>query len=246
MSSFFDFIAPIYDETRGLPKATMDEVIEVIAGELKGNKKILDLGVGTGRFAYPLQKIEIDVVGVDANSTMLRKARSKGLENLVMGDACALPFRDGTFEVIISVHLLHLIENYHLALKEISRVGTGNLISVLYTNSQFQVFEEYKNALVNFEFSLETPGFGEMGLKEGVDPVKVVTMEPFESLLRIGERIELLENRKHSYTFKTPEGVHEKAITFLRNKFADLLDVHAKSAIEIVFWDLADISESFS
>jgi ubiquinone/menaquinone biosynthesis C-methylase UbiE len=246
MSSFFDSIAPIYDETRGLPKVTMDEVVGVIAGELKGNKKVLDLGVGTGRFAYPLQERKVYVVGVDLNLAMLSKARSKDLENLVIGNACALPFKDDTFEAVISVHLLHLIENYQTALKEISRVGTSELISVLYTNSDFQVFDEYKNAVVHFGYDLETPGFGERGLKEKIKPAKVMTIEPFKSLLQIEERIKLLENRKHSYTLKTPEEVHNKAITLLRNKFADHLNDHAKSEIELAVWNMVDISEHYS
>src|SRR2546423_14667794 len=51
----FDRVATIYDETRSLPPRAMARVLAVLVDELH-RKRVLEIGVGTGRYAVPLQK----------------------------------------------------------------------------------------------------------------------------------------------------------------------------------------------
>src|SRR6266571_1138461 len=51
----FDRVAAIYDETRGLAPRAMARVLAVLVDQLQG-KRVLEVGVGTGRYAVPLQK----------------------------------------------------------------------------------------------------------------------------------------------------------------------------------------------
>ncbi|MEE9150380.1 MAG: class I SAM-dependent methyltransferase [Thermoplasmata archaeon] len=246
MSSFFDTIADIYDETRGLPKQTMKEVIEVMTDVLKDCRKVLEIGIGTGRFAEPLQRKGVEVVGIDISRPMLNKAQLKGLDRLIMGDACSLPFKDSSFDSIISVHVLHLIENCNKALSEIKRVGKGELLSVLYTKSDFEVIEEYREALSRSGFSLKLPGITERDIKKRIPPKREVKIEAFEEMFTIREKLRLLEERKHSYTLETTPGIHKRAIRYLENKHADKMDEPFKSEIEVVFWNIADLQNEFS
>lgn len=238
MQQFFDLIADIYDDTRGLPKQTMDEVTKVIIQELKDCHRVLELGVGTGRFALPLQENGIDILGIDLAKSMLTVASKKGFANLVLGDVCTLPFKNTSFDAVISVHVLHLLSDCMKALSEIKRVGKNKLISVLHTSSEFHVRNDYENALAQFGYTLEMPGIGEWGLKEISPPKRRIDIEPFEDIVPIGDRLELLENRKHSFARDTPKEVHTAAIDYLRDKFIEKLDVHAKSQVEVVVWDI--------
>lgn len=238
MNDFFDMIVDIYDETRGFPSDTMNEIIDVLDKEI-GKCKVLDLGVGTARFTHPLHLKGIDVVGVDMSHSMLGRARSKGLDGLVIGDACNLPFKKSVFDFVISVHLLHLVDGCTRVLKEIKRVGKGKLISVLYKRSEFIVMEEYTEALLGYGYYLTTPGLGEKELKNLVEPESVIPISEFNSLLSIKERIRLLEERKHSFSMETPVEIHNDAIRYLRKKHQSHMDDHAKTEVEIALWDIS-------
>jgi ubiquinone/menaquinone biosynthesis C-methylase UbiE len=243
MDSFFDMIADIYDETRGLPPLVMDEITDILVKEING-KKVLDVGVGTGRFAYPLQKRGIWAVGIDLSRSMIRRARKKGMTNLVMGDVCELPFQDSSFDFVISVHLLHLVWDCNAVIREIKRVGKGKLISILFKESEFNSLEEYKEALSLYSYPLTVPGFREHELKKLIEPISMISISRFESLLPIKERIGLLEERKHSYSLETPADLHNDAIRYLKKKHKDHMDDHAKTEVEVAFWDISKIPSS--
>ncbi len=107
----FDRVAPIYDETRGLPPRILSRILGVLVDELRG-KRVLEVGVGTGRFAVPLQKSGIDVVGIDISHAMVELGLAKGLRNVVFADAVRLPFPARAFDVTTSNHVLHLVPDW--------------------------------------------------------------------------------------------------------------------------------------
>jgi ubiquinone/menaquinone biosynthesis C-methylase UbiE len=246
MRSFFDSVADIYDETRGLPKVTMDEIIDIMVEQLRNCERVLDLGVGTGRFADPLNRAGINIWGVDISQTMLKKAQNKGLGNLILGDACVLPFKDSSFDSVICVHVLHLVESCGVVLREIKRVGGTTLLSVINKNSQFNALNEYRNALSECAYNLKHPGIREVGLKEILPPKKEIPIKPFQDVKSIGERLELLQERKHSYTQNTPHEAHELAIAHLKSKHHEKLNLHSLNEVEVVVWDIRDLQDTFS
>ncbi len=77
----------------------------------------LEVGVGTGRFAQPLG---IDV-GVDVSASMLRIARSRGVE-CIRADASKLPFKDGVFKSVYFIFTLCFLNEPEKALSEAVRV----------------------------------------------------------------------------------------------------------------------------
>jgi ubiquinone/menaquinone biosynthesis C-methylase UbiE len=238
MQQFFEEIADIYDETRGLPEPTMGEVIDVITQELRDCRNILELGVGTGRIALPLQKNGFDIVGIDLSKTMLALAQEKGFCYMIRGDVCTLPFKSTVFDAVISVHVLHLISDCTAVLREIRRVGKTKLISVVHASSDFHVRNDYEEALARFGYTLKTPGIGEWGLRKIAQPRRLIDIAPYEDVLHIGKRLELLEARKHSFARSIPEKIHSEAIEYLRDKYKNKLDIHSRSRIVVVIWDI--------
>ena len=73
----FDRISQIYDETREpLKEAAVNKIKNIL---LRDNcSSIMEVGVGTGRVAKPLQERSFEIVGLDVSKGMLLKAREKG------------------------------------------------------------------------------------------------------------------------------------------------------------------------
>jgi ubiquinone/menaquinone biosynthesis C-methylase UbiE len=82
----------------------------------------LDLGCGTGR-NLPLFPAQARIVGVDLPVDSLRRARKRGPRaRLVRASAEALPFRDGTFDTVVSGLVLCSVGRPDAAVSEIHRV----------------------------------------------------------------------------------------------------------------------------
>ncbi|MFN2588949.1 MAG: class I SAM-dependent methyltransferase [Actinomycetota bacterium] len=105
----FDRAVDYYDRTRALTPGTEERMVEVLARELQGRGRFLEIGAGTGRIALPLRAAGVDVFGVDLSAPMLERLLSKGTAPVVLGDATRLPFRDRSFGAALAVHVLHLI-----------------------------------------------------------------------------------------------------------------------------------------
>jgi SAM-dependent methyltransferase len=83
----------------------------------------LDLACGEGRLGRLLLAEGHRVVGVDAAPTMVRLAVSHPTpEPAVLGDAAALPFRDGAFDLVVAYMCLHDIDLMPQAVAEAGRV----------------------------------------------------------------------------------------------------------------------------
>ncbi len=105
---------------------------------LLGGEKVLDVACGTGaftrRFGEAVGASGL-AVGLDASATMLQRATAKPhAENVayVRGDACALPFRKGSFDAVGCFAALYLIDEPLRALDEIVRVlAPGGRLALL-------------------------------------------------------------------------------------------------------------------
>jgi len=100
------------------------EVVERYFGD---SGRVLDLGCGSGRVTHNLSGMGYDVVGLDPSGAMVETAAAAhpGLP-LTIGDATALPFRDGVFDYAVfafyGLDYVHPESNRLRALGEIRRV----------------------------------------------------------------------------------------------------------------------------
>lgn len=110
----------------------MEQLVKTLINGLHGCKTVLDVGVGTGRFAKPLKDGGFKVVGVDIAKPMIAEASERGVDILVRGDSCFLPFKDNVFDAAVCIYLLHLISEWKTALWEICRVTRKAMVTIIY------------------------------------------------------------------------------------------------------------------
>jgi SAM-dependent methyltransferase len=90
------------------------------------DKKILDLGSGSGRLYPVLAEFDLDYTGIDLSEELVKNARKdfpKG--NFLIGDATNLPFSDNTFGYVVSVAVL-----YHIPSKEMRKIVMSEIYRI--------------------------------------------------------------------------------------------------------------------
>jgi len=96
--------------------------------ELTGDELLLDVAAGTGHAARQLAPSVRAAIALDATKAMLRTGKAHaehaGLTNVafVQGDAAALPFEDGSFDVVVSRFAVHHFADPAAPIGEMARV----------------------------------------------------------------------------------------------------------------------------
>lgn len=122
-SRSFDQAAEVYDKTRSLSDASAEVGIRSLLNAVGEGARILEVGTGTGRISIPLLERGADLIGCDLSAKMLARQRAKNpAARLAQADAVFLPFLPGHFDVILTVHVMHLIGPWREALREFKRV----------------------------------------------------------------------------------------------------------------------------
>lgn len=100
--------------------AKRDAVLAAIGGT---DRRILDIGGGSGRMSVPLSSRHFVVLS-DLSPTMLERVSSHAGPRLklVVADAGSLPFDDGEFDYVLSIDVLPHLPNPGAALAEARRV----------------------------------------------------------------------------------------------------------------------------
>ena len=96
------------------------------AGTADG-EKVLDVGCGTGSLTFAIARrsnVE-SICALDSAAAYIDSATKKNTDPRIefrVGDACALPFPDGSFDRVLSLLMLHFVPKAELAIKEFRRV----------------------------------------------------------------------------------------------------------------------------
>jgi SAM-dependent methyltransferase len=103
-----------------------DLLVESLAPQ--AGERWLDIATGTGEVAVRAARAGADVVGLDIAPRLLAQARSKSAEiEWVEGDAQALPFADGAFDIVSSSFGIIFAPDQEAAAGELARVCRGRL-----------------------------------------------------------------------------------------------------------------------
>lgn len=123
-----------YDTPRGRWMGETEfRLLQRMSGFRPG-ETLLDVGCGTGWFTRRFAALDGDdltwnVIGLDTDADRLTFARTHGHgERYLEGNALALPFADGAFDVAVSVTTLCFIDDWPRALAEMARVARRRVV----------------------------------------------------------------------------------------------------------------------
>jgi SAM-dependent methyltransferase len=103
----------------------LDDLLDQL--DLKPGLRLLDVATGTGELARPAARRGLRVTGIDFAESLIATARTiseqEGLDvDYEVGDAEALPYADGAFDVVTSTFGVMFAPDHRAAAAELARV----------------------------------------------------------------------------------------------------------------------------
>ena len=128
-----------YDELEKFWDSFEQDKLKPYIAEASG-KKVLDAGAGTGRITLRLREAGAEVTALDISPEMLAKLHQKHPEiETVEGDMEAMPFGDGSFDMVFSSLAMVHLKKTDKFLDECYRVlkdgGKAVLVNIHYRKS---------------------------------------------------------------------------------------------------------------
>ncbi|MBI2650568.1 class I SAM-dependent methyltransferase [Candidatus Woesearchaeota archaeon] len=142
--NYYDKIAKGYN---GLYSEEQLNKLSTIKNNIKINKKMkmLDVGCGTGISSG----FDCFVVGIDPSLGLLKKDKNA---KKLLGVAESLPFKNRSFDYVISITAIHNFNNIKKSIDEIKRVGKVRYVfSVLKKSKKFNTIKN----LIEKNFKVE-------------------------------------------------------------------------------------------
>ena len=104
--------------------AALRDRVQQLLAPFEGGERALDSGCGAGALAFALAPFVGHVVGVDLSEALVAAGREFTPVNcaLVVGDATALPFEYGSFDIVGCMRVLHHAHRPELIVSELARV----------------------------------------------------------------------------------------------------------------------------
>jgi len=155
--------AAVYDAVFG-PVLQPGRKAVMQALRLRPGDRVLEVGVGTG-LSLPLYPGNVKITGIDLSREMLEKARRRverrrlvNIEALLEMDAESMTFPDASFDKIVAMYVLPVVENPQKLLKELHRVcrPDGDIFIVNHVRSDNRLIAAFENGLARFS---DTIGF---------------------------------------------------------------------------------------
>jgi len=228
----FDRAAEFYDQTRGFPPGVSEQVAAAAAEMIGPARRVLEVGIGTGRIARPLLAHGYAVTGIDLSRRMMEQCLgalgpADARPALVEGDATRLPFAAGTFDAMVTVHVFHLIAGWRTALAEVRRCLKPG--GVLLSGYNWRP-ADYPGALLQQRWRQIVEGKGWQDKRPGThdfDDVQraLVDMGAATEERRVGQwesartgeqHLETIEHRTWSGAWDVPDGLFSESLAELR------------------------------
>jgi ubiquinone/menaquinone biosynthesis C-methylase UbiE len=228
-SRHFDRAANYYDQTRLLPESIARYGIPAILDLIGPNARLLEVGAGTGRVSIPLLERGVDWIGCDLSSQMLRRFQEKlPAARLARADATALPFPTAHFDVVLTVHVLHLIPSWRDVLREFRRVlvpggvhlnvTTGAAVGV---STIVRLRQFWRGWMKANGVEVGHPGAREQAellqeLRSLGAEISEVEAIRFTETLNLREDLNRFASRLYSETWDLPDAIFEESMKELR------------------------------
>ena len=231
-------MAGVYDSTRwsGVPPEVMKSLLNAMKELFAGCRTVLDVGIGTGRFAEYLSNSGFDVVGIDVSLSMMAKAREKRVRNLVQADAHYLPFRDRVFDGAIMVHVLHLVRDWVQVVGEEGQVTRRVVVAEVEGREGFSPRSRYLELRKAMGYPLDRFNDGEAGLRRVIPPATIKLVGDYLTDIHLHEEIDSLDKRRSSVSWDVPAEVNDKIIQRLHSENPEKT-IRRREIVEVVGWD---------
>jgi ubiquinone/menaquinone biosynthesis C-methylase UbiE len=238
-SRSFDRAANYYDQTRQLLEPIATKGIPALVDAIGSGSRLLEVGAGTGRISIPLLERGVNWVGCDLSLPMMKRFQEKySSPRIAQADATLLPFPTEHFDIVLTVHVMHLISAWRETLHEIRRVLVpgGAYINVSTWASVGdsvgdKIREFWRGWLRERGVDAENPGARDFkdvqeelsGLGATIGEIEAVR---FPEAYTLREELERFASRNYSYTWDIPDAIFEESIKALHNwasaKYGDL------------------------
>jgi phosphatidylethanolamine/phosphatidyl-N-methylethanolamine N-methyltransferase len=153
--------ASVYDAVFGpVLHAGRKAVLEALG--LRSGDRVLEVGVGTG-LSLPLYPADVRITGVDVSAEMLDKARVRvarhrlaNVEALLEMDAERMSFADASFDKVVAMYVVSVVENPAKLLEELHRVckPDGEIFIVNHVRSDNRFVAALEKSLARFSDKL--------------------------------------------------------------------------------------------
>jgi ubiquinone/menaquinone biosynthesis C-methylase UbiE len=269
----FDRVAHAYDATRGYPPGIDQCIAKAIVDAVHATSKtsFMEVGVGTGRIAFPLASLGHAYTGVDISENMVERFHNKLLQNgwqeyqqawgslpdengirihpvsrfinsaksasmrLVLSDMTALPFRDASFDVVLAVHVFHLVDGWQHALLETLRVICPGGVFLhcwdkLVKVEVWPVGETWSKIVRELGGEVKRPGAVERSdvtawlIGHGLQPQEISVVQ-WQVMQTPRESLEQITRRLWSSTWVVPDDIFAESIVRLESWAKDYFGV---------------------
>jgi phosphatidylethanolamine/phosphatidyl-N-methylethanolamine N-methyltransferase len=163
--------------------------------KLRPGERVLEVGVGTG-LSLPLYPDSVRVTGIDLSREMLDKARARvarrnlsHVEALLEMDAEAMSFADASFDKVVAMYVVSVVERPARLLEELHRVckPDGEIFLVNHVRSDNPLVGSIEKGLARFSDKLGFhPDFELADMLNGSDGVdELARINFFWKVLRL-------------------------------------------------------------
>lgn len=121
----FSKAAAEYDKYALIQKRFGTRLLAEVKKDAISAQRILDIGTGTGELLRGLREMypNASITGLDIAAGMLQCLKGKKIaSNLIQADAAALPFKEQTFDVIVSNFALQWVFDFENVLRDAYRI----------------------------------------------------------------------------------------------------------------------------
>lgn len=136
----YDVQSIFYDVTFG--KLVRRHIRKAITHmDVRDTDVVLDVGIGTGASLH-FYSPKGQIIGIDLSGGMLReckkKIREQGRDNVMVlqGNALGLPFADNTFDHVFISHVISVVSDPFLLIREAQRVAKQNARIIIVNHFQ--------------------------------------------------------------------------------------------------------------
>jgi len=245
----YDRLSGVYDETR--EPLTKDEV-DRLADILKRHEvqSILEVGVGTGRIAIPLQSKGFDVYGADLSNGMLQKARAKGLRNLLLGDANMMPFPEKTFDGVVLAHVIHLLDDPSETFNRLAGLTRKCIVAIVRKRdwgvpfpdrNRTRLWDLIREAAEKEGYHPPSGDWRQRFKREdefitAFGPDELLTIGDSEVVTTLGERLTLLEKRPYGYPSDIPDDAFRRIMAKVQSSVDINREIRYRRIEQVAIW----------